>query len=154
MLLACVRSLGTCPCPQCLIKKDYIKGLRTAVDKQRRAKLRKGDERYRANIETAREIIYKKGYTVNSKAVDRVISLESFTPTRMSTLIIKMSMLLIMLQSALILALDKLGQNFFSLFVVDLMYEFELGIWKAVLTHLIWTLYTQGAETVAEFDCR
>lgn len=54
------------------------------VDKQRRAKLRKGDERYRANIETARKIIYKKGYAVNSRAVDRVIGSESFTPTRVS----------------------------------------------------------------------
>jgi hypothetical protein len=132
VLLACVRSLGTCPCPRCLIKKDYIKGLGTAVDKQRRAKLRKGDERYRAKIETAREIIYKKGYAVNSKAVDRVIGSESFTPTRVSTLIIKTSTLLITLQSAFISALDKLGQNFFSLFVVDLMHEFELGVWKAV----------------------
>ena len=154
MLLACVQSLGTCPCPRCLIKKDYIKGLGTTVDKQRRAKLRNCDERYRANIETAREIIYKKGYTVNSKAVDRVIGSESFTPTRVSTLLIETSTLLIMSQSAFISALDKFGLDFFSLFVVDLMHEFELGVWKAVLTHLIRILYTQGAETVAEFDRR
>lgn len=84
VLLACIRNLGTCPCPRCLIRREYIQGLGTKVDEQRRAKLRKCDQRYLAKIETAREIIYKKGYVVNSKAVDRVIGLESFTPTRVS----------------------------------------------------------------------
>lgn len=83
-----------------------------------------------------------------------MIGSESFTPTRMSTLLIETSTLLITSQSAFISALDKFGLDFFSLFVVDLMHEFELGVWKAVLTHLIQILYTQGAETVAEFDHR
>lgn len=65
-----------------------------------------------------------------------------------------MTTLLITLQSAFISALDKFGLNFFSLFVVDLMHEFELGVWKATLTHLVRILYTQGAEAVAEFDRR
>jgi len=51
---------------------------------------------------------------------------------------------LITLQSAFISALSQLGLDFFSLFVVDLMHEFELGVWKGVFTHLIWILYTQG----------
>jgi len=34
------------------------------------------------------------------------------------------------------------------------MHEFELGVWKAVLIHLIRILYTQGAGVVAEFDRR
>lgn len=54
------------------------------VDRQRRAKLRTCGQRYQAKIETAREIIYKKGYVVNSKAVNDVIGSESFTPTRVS----------------------------------------------------------------------
>ncbi|KAF9783930.1 hypothetical protein BJ322DRAFT_1109780 [Thelephora terrestris] len=119
-------------------KREYIRGLGTMVDRQRRAKVRKCNERYRASVETAREIIYKKGYTVNSMAVNRVIGSESFTPTR----------------SAFISALDKFGLEFFSLFVVDLMHEFELGVWKAVLTHLLRILYTQGAGVIAEFDRR
>ncbi|KAF9642542.1 hypothetical protein BDM02DRAFT_3105515, partial [Thelephora ganbajun] len=89
-------------------------------------------------IETARKIIYEKGYVVNSKAVDSVIGSESFTPTR----------------SAFISALSQFGLNFFPLFVVDLMHEFELGVWKGVFTHLIRILYTQGAEVIAEFDRR
>ena len=101
------------------------------------------------------EIIYKKGYAVNSKAVNSVIGLESFTPTHVSRLTpIKMSAILIMLQSAFILALDKFGLKFFSLFVVDLMHEFKLGIWKAVLTHLLRILHTQGLEVIVEFNRR
>ena len=66
------------------MRKEYIRGLGTMADRQRRAKTRKCDRRYLAQIETAREIIYKKGYVVNSKAVDNVIGSESFTPTHVS----------------------------------------------------------------------
>lgn len=34
------------------------------------------------------------------------------------------------------------------------MHEFELGVWKAVLAHLIRILHTLGADFVAEFDSR
>lgn len=61
---------------------------------------------------------------------------------------------LIKLQSAFISTLSQFGLNFFSLFVVDLMHEFELGVWKAVLTHLIRILHTQDAGVIAEFDRR
>jgi hypothetical protein len=40
--------------------------------------------------------------------------------------------------------------------VVDLMYEFELGIWKAIFTHLVRLLYATGpgGRLVAELDRR
>jgi hypothetical protein len=41
--------------------------------------------------------------------------------------------------------------------VVDLLHEFELGVWKAFFTHLIRILYAQGpsgVEKVAELDAR
>ena len=59
-----------------------------------------------------------------------------------------------MLQSAFISALFQFGLNFFPLFVVDLMHEFELGVWKAVLTHLVRILHSQDADIIAEFDRR
>lgn len=34
------------------------------------------------------------------------------------------------------------------------MHEFELGVWKAVLAHLIRILYARGNEMVGEFDLR
>jgi hypothetical protein len=40
--------------------------------------------------------------------------------------------------------------------VVDLLHEFELGVWKAVFLHLIRILYAAGASgcLVAELDRR
>ena len=40
--------------------------------------------------------------------------------------------------------------------VVDLMHEFELGIWKAIFTHLVRLLYAAGpgGRLVAELDRR
>ena len=38
--------------------------------------------------------------------------------------------------------------------VVDLMHEFELGVWKAIFTHLIQMLYAAapGSRLVTELD--
>lgn len=44
-----------------------------------------------------------------------------------------------------------------TMLVVDLLHEFELGIWKALFVHLIRILYTAGQgsdELVVEFDRR
>jgi hypothetical protein len=40
--------------------------------------------------------------------------------------------------------------------VVDLMHEFELGVWKAIFTHLIRMLYAAapGSRLVTELDRR
>jgi hypothetical protein len=40
--------------------------------------------------------------------------------------------------------------------VVDLMHEFELGIWKAIFTHLVRLLYAAapGGRMVSELDRR
>jgi len=46
------------------------------------------------------------------------------------------------------------GFNFFTLLVVDLLHEFELGVWKTLLTHLIRILHTQGEDKVMEFNNR
>ena len=34
------------------------------------------------------------------------------------------------------------------------MHEFELGVWKAVLTHIIRVLYSLGPGVIAKFDRR
>jgi hypothetical protein len=38
--------------------------------------------------------------------------------------------------------------------VVDIMHKFELGVWKALLTHLVRMLHSLGAGTVQEFNYR
>jgi hypothetical protein len=38
--------------------------------------------------------------------------------------------------------------------VVDIMHEFELGVWKALFIHLIRILQASSAALVNEMDCR
>ena len=44
------------------------------------------------------------------------------------------------------------GFNTFLLFVVDLMHEFELGVFKDFLIHLLRLLHSCGPATIAEFN--
>lgn len=43
-----------------------------------------------------------------------------------------------------------------AMLVVDLLHEFELGVWKSLFTHLIRVLYAAGSgdELVVELDKR
>ena len=52
--------------------------------------------------------------------------------------------------------IDRLGETFdvFSLFVVDLLHEIELGVWKALLIHLIRMLVSLGGNSIQEFNSR
>lgn len=47
-----------------------------------------------------------------------------------------------------------MGVNYYILFVVDLLHEFELGVAKRVITHLIRILYAIGGDAVTEFNKR
>jgi hypothetical protein len=40
----------------------------------------------------------------------------------------------------------------FILFVVDLLHEFELGVWKAIFTHLLRILYAQGGGAIQKLN--
>ena len=62
-------------------------------------------------------------------------------------------------QNAFSIRLSEHGFNFYPMLVVDLLYEFELGVWKAVLTHLIWILYAnkgkgKGKDRIQRFNKR
>jgi hypothetical protein len=63
-------------------------------------------------------------------------------------------MLIFIIQNAFSDRLAPLGFNFFSMLVVDLMHEFELGVWKAIFLHLLRILQSQGSESIVELDRR
>lgn len=44
--------------------------------------------------------------------------------------------------------------NVFALLTVDLLHEVELGVWKALFTHIIRILSTHSPEAVSELDRR
>lgn len=52
-------------------------------------------------------------------------------------------------------ASDSTGRFFmFRMLVVDFMHEWELGVWKAMLIHLIRLVTAQGGTAVRELDYR
>jgi hypothetical protein len=50
--------------------------------------------------------------------------------------------------------LNQLGLDFHGLFVVDLLHEFELGVWKAIFTHLMRILQAIGGNAVQVLNNR
>ncbi|KAF8173647.1 hypothetical protein BJ912DRAFT_824715, partial [Pholiota molesta] len=84
------------------------------------------------DIEKARQWIYSKGIKIGSTAIQNLLGSKSLTPTRNAFL-------------------DKLGPhgfNFYDMFCPDLMHEFELGVWKATIIHLVRILYAQGGDGI------
>ncbi|KAK7679639.1 hypothetical protein QCA50_017351 [Cerrena zonata] len=79
----------------------------------------------------ARAAIYERGKGVKSTAVEDILSPLSYVPTSNAFA-------------------DSLGETFdyFSLFVVDLMHEIELGVWKALFIHLIRILVSLGGNAI------
>jgi hypothetical protein len=60
------------------------------------------------------------------------------------------------LQNQFVEKLEPLGLDPFQMLVVDLMYECELGNWKALFTHLLRLLYALpgGIQLVMTLDER
>jgi hypothetical protein len=57
-------------------------------------------------------------------------------------------------QNAFSEALAPLGFDFFPMLVIDLMHEFELGVWKSIFSHLIRLLEAYDPEKVHELNRR
>ncbi|PCH41840.1 hypothetical protein WOLCODRAFT_86181, partial [Wolfiporia cocos MD-104 SS10] len=80
----------------------------------------------------ARRSVFRKGFALNSKKITKILNPKSLVTTR----------------SAFSQRLSKFGFNFYSMFVPDLLHEFELGVWKAVFTHLLRILYAEGKDRI------
>jgi hypothetical protein len=52
------------------------------------------------------------------------------------------------LQSAFSQRLSDHGFDLYPMLVVDLLHEFELGVWKAIFTHLLRILYAAGDDRI------
>jgi hypothetical protein len=57
-------------------------------------------------------------------------------------------------QNAFSTSLAEFSFCLFSMLVVDLMHEFELGVWRALLIHLVRILTAENAALVNEMDYR
>ncbi|KAL0062348.1 hypothetical protein AAF712_010759 [Marasmius tenuissimus] len=85
------------------------------------------DEQRQRAVEDARWHIFTDGRGVESDPVKHLLDDRSLVPTR----------------NVLSTKLLPFGFDLYLLLVIDLLHEFELGVWKAVLTHLIRMLYAQ-----------
>lgn len=50
--------------------------------------------------------------------------------------------------------LQPLGFSLYDMLVVDLLHEFELGVWKALFIHLLWILEAINPALLHELDRR
>ena len=62
--------------------------------------------------------------------------------------------LTIAVQNAFSERLGHTGFNFFLMLVIDLLHEFELGVWKSILTHLFRIIDSLKGSVLTELDRR
>jgi hypothetical protein len=85
VILATIRQLGNYPCPRCLIPMTRVQDMGTKRDmRQRKTLARVDDQARRRKIESARNIIYKKNYAVDSNPVEALLKDQSLVPTFVS----------------------------------------------------------------------
>jgi hypothetical protein len=86
--------------------------------------------------------------------VNALLQARSWVPTRVSPLIFIHNECLILKQNAFFEQLFKHRLDYHTMLMPNLLYEFELGVWKAVFMHLILMLFSLGDHLVAELDAR
>ena len=129
----------------------------TAADARRRKRYRIDNDRRQKTVETARKLMFEKGLPITSPKVQRLLGQRSMVPTRVSTHLRERGPADMFSQNAFSDVLSSAGQDYHEIFVVDLLHEFEIGVWKSVLTHLIRILYATpggGIGRVASLDDR
>lgn len=136
ILLATIRDKGHYPCPQCLIPKSNF--WRVGLWSDVKARVAQARTYLRSRIVAARDAIYRLGAPIKGTIVERLLKDYSLVPTL----------------NAFTERLSPLGFELFSIIVVDFMHEFELGILKNVLKHLIRILYVVNPANVATLNER
>jgi hypothetical protein len=124
---------------------------------QRETLVRVDDANHQNCIVAARESIYKRNYAINSTAVENLLREDSLVPTVVciySLLTAVISVKVFHFQNAFSSKLTQFGFCMFLMLVVDLMHEFELGVWKAVFIHLLRILDCQNESLKHELDRR
>jgi hypothetical protein len=156
-LLSGVRVQGDSPCTEDTVAKEDFGLLGTPEDMQARVALaRHYTPSLAKNIQKARDFIYKKGYAIKYRGVEELLKAQSWSATRVRRFarMIWIKVFTNMFQSAFE-RLVPLGLDVFKMLVPDVLHEFELGIWKMILAHLVRLLYASGGDSaVNELDNR
>lgn len=123
-------------------KRQSAEGIRTDNNTRKR------------QVERARKAIYVKGKPIGSKHVDKVLGDVSLVPTRVCPIPFIFQQRYLELQNAFSTKLGPHGFDFYTLFVPDLLHKFDLGVWKAVFTHLMRVLYAAGGDAIQALNER
>ncbi|KAG7093514.1 hypothetical protein E1B28_007188 [Marasmius oreades] len=126
VLLASIKFLSERLCMFCLIKKEHIEELGTLANKRRMERTRQDTPVWRKRIETIWRSIYEKGTSFSSKSVTRRLAGTSEHPDR----------------NAFSESLHQTGNNFYNLFVADLMHKIT-GIIESIFKHLNRIIYQE-----------
>ncbi|KIJ58567.1 hypothetical protein HYDPIDRAFT_34041 [Hydnomerulius pinastri MD-312] len=95
-------------------------------------------EEKRRKVAAARRLIYKNQYVVDTPQVEELLKDESLVPT----------------VNAFSDRLAHLGFNLHLILVVDLLHEFELGVWKVIFIHLLRMLDSLKSNLLSDLDYR
>ncbi|KAI0822396.1 hypothetical protein BC628DRAFT_1317041, partial [Trametes gibbosa] len=137
VLLATVRDMGNCPCPRCLVLKTDIHLVGTPASmKQRVQHMRTDTPACQADVNAARALIYNQGKGIVSVPVERYLKETSQVPV----------------VNAFSERLKPWLPNFYKLFVPDFLHEWELGVWKNIMIHLIRILHAEKGAGVRELN--
>ncbi|KAI0760923.1 hypothetical protein BD413DRAFT_666261 [Trametes elegans] len=138
ILATCLKYFAKCPCPRCLVEKDNLEEMGTLNDFHRRNKVRVDNTDVQWRIRVARKWVFQDGTSLKSVHVKRLLDAKLLTLTR----------------NAFSTCLADTGFNFYAMYLPDLLHEFELGVWKSVLTHLVRILHAAGGDRVQLFNHR
>ncbi|KAH6886502.1 hypothetical protein BKA70DRAFT_1123239 [Coprinopsis sp. MPI-PUGE-AT-0042] len=138
ILLACIKYLGACPCPKCLVRKSKIPLIGWDRDMSFREKNpRVMNSTTQEAVEEVRRLIFENGVALSNKNFDEILG-HSRVPVR----------------NAFYACLGQYGFDPSTMIVPDPLHEFNLGVWKNVFHHLIRILYAHDAEKVGVMDRR
>ncbi|VDC05049.1 unnamed protein product [Peniophora sp. CBMAI 1063] len=145
VLLATIRNMGKCPCPRCAVAKEKIGDLGMERDDARRARdARTDNHAYQYDVRAAHSAVYERGKPIRGVDVEGALGAQSYVPTKVSMQSAFMCMILPDRLSAgtqnafsVLQIPGIIAFNFFSMLVVDLMHEFELGVFKNVFIQLM-----------------
>jgi len=89
ILIVCIRNLGRCPCPRCLIPLARVHNLGTELDRIQRVTMAcVDDSQCRGRVIAARRLIYEKSTAVYGKAIEDLLQATSQVPTIVSRILI------------------------------------------------------------------
>jgi hypothetical protein len=137
-------------------EKVLIPATGTRADEQRHSHLRDDNDQLWGAIAWARTWIFVQGRGVMGKWIQNILGTSSYLPNqvRLRSYHTSADQFMGNIQSAFSTRLSRHGFNFYSMFVVDLLHEFELGVWKAIFTHLLRVLYAEGQDKIQTMNAR